>query len=249
VDPQTDNKRLVPFQQHEEWLALKDQKERLEMDKLTGTYVTYALRISFSSVSKISSFQTRLCFSTQKFDIDRLTSVDPSSRSLVVLPGSRVRPTGHEKPSTYDFVRGELRSVIRRSLSKVFRDLDVKIKIDSLKSKSKSPERAEKELESELEVNDELQIDDETAQRSVDGLTGLEIHNDGGGMTLEDEVTLFTLLPAINSLPDKYVKRAYKKNREECEFTETAEENYKRAKRRYSTLKTHSGVLLKIIRI
>jgi predicted nucleic-acid-binding Zn-ribbon protein len=80
-------------------------------------------------------------------------------------------------------------------------------------------------------------------------LFDLEIHNDGGGMSLEDEVTLFTLFPAINSLPEHYIKLAYEKICADCVFTENANANYKSAKQRYSSLKTHPGILKKIIKI
>jgi hypothetical protein len=89
----------------------------------------------------------------------------------------------------------------------------------------------------------------ETAQKLVNGLVGLEIHNDGGGMNIEDEVILFTLFPAINSLPDEFIKPAYKKVCLECVFKENACANYKSAKLRYSSNRSHPGVLSKIIKI
>jgi hypothetical protein len=205
------------------------------------------------------------CFVTPGFEVDLLTSIDPSSRSLVVLPGLKVKPNNHEKITIYEFVQGSFDSVITRSLDDLFHDLDMKIKVDEPKLKVKTesieangeetielrPQQGERSTATNVEDESqsfENEIDDKLAQKLVDGLFDFEIHNDGGDRKIEDEVTMFTLFHAINSLPEDFIKLAYKKVFNDCCFTENAAANYRQAKKRYSSLKTHPGVLRKIIK-
>jgi hypothetical protein len=130
--------------------------------------------------------------------------------------------------------------------------LSIRIKFDEPKSTHKVID--DDETPTLISKDDDLaelnsEIDDERAQQLVDGLFGFEIHNDAGGRSIEDEVTFLTLFPAINSLPEKFIKDAYKNIRKKCTFTENATTNYKKAKHRYNSLKTHPEVLQKIIKI
>jgi hypothetical protein len=92
------------------------------------------------------------CYRSDSFDVDLLTSVDPTSRSIVVLPESRVRKDHHSKVrkdhhskiTSYSFVRGGFDSVVERSVDEVLADLGIRIGVNEVKEKkSKSTEMSE----------------------------------------------------------------------------------------------------------
>ena len=77
----------------------------------------------------------------------------------------------------------------------------------------------------------------------------LKIHNDGGNRRLNEEITLFTLFQAINSLPLNWINYAYDFVYENCDLTDNARKNFENARSRYSIMKTSPYVLIKIIKI
>ena len=54
------------------------------------------------------------CFTSDDFDVDLFSSVDENKQSLVVLPGSRVRKNAKEPICKYEFIQGDLDSLITR---------------------------------------------------------------------------------------------------------------------------------------
>ena len=63
--------------------------------------------------------------------ISIFNSFDENKRSLVVLPGSKVRPSDHKSPvSTYEFIRVDFDSIITRSVNDILKDLGIKIILD-----------------------------------------------------------------------------------------------------------------------
>ena len=177
------------------------------------------------------------CFTSSDFDIDIFSSIDPNSRSLVVLPGSKVRKNAKSPISTYKFLQGSFDSIVTRSLGEVLNDLNVNIKI-------KQPPEIEKII---LDYDGDI-VSEEYAVKLIDGLTGIEVHNDAGGKRIEDEVTLFTLFQALNSLPSDLIDESYDHVRQYCKLTEAASNNFDKARSRYSNSCTSPHVLAKIIR-
>lgn len=177
------------------------------------------------------------CYSCNEFDIDLMSSFDENKRSLIVLPGSKVRKSGRDAIKQYTFVQGSFDSKIIRSLADVLNDIDVKITI------KQSPE-----IEKIIYDNKDNIISDDLATVLVNGLDGLEIHNDGANRCIDDEITLFTLFQAINSLPVKYVEEAYDNVRNKCKLTDNASMNFDKSIIRYSHLHSSPFVLVKILK-
>ncbi|KAI5514037.1 Prim-pol domain family, partial [Trichomonas vaginalis G3] len=55
------------------------------------------------------------CYSCNDYDIDIMTSIDDSKRSLVVMADSRVRKNASEPINTYSFIRGSYDSTLTRT--------------------------------------------------------------------------------------------------------------------------------------
>ena len=177
------------------------------------------------------------CYTSPEYDVDIFSSVDVNSRSLVVLPGSKVRKNAKTPITTYKFLQGSLDSKIRRSLSDILHDLDISIKI------KQSPE-----IEKIMFDHDGETISEQYALNLIEGLTGIEVHNDAGGRRIEDEVTLFTLFQALNALPTNLIDEAYSHVQNYCKLTDAAASNFDRARRRYARSCTSAHVLEKILR-
>ncbi len=178
------------------------------------------------------------CYSCSDFDIDLMSSIDETKRSLIVMADSRVRKNAREKICTYEFVRGSYESKVIRSVSNILNDLDIKIKMPQTN-----------EINTIITENEDVIISDELAQALVDGIADFEVHNDGGNMPLNKEVTLFTLFQAINSLPKKYIEEAYNNVYEFCKLTDNAKSNFENAKARYAHLLTSPFVIVKILKL
>ena len=123
------------------------------------------------------------CFTSENFDVDIFGCHDQTKRSIVVLPGSRVRANHNSSVTKYEFVRGSLDSCITRSVENVLSSLSIKITTDQ-------PDDIKAIIDESSNVSS---ISDEFAQALVDGLYELQIHNDGGSMPIDKEITLFTL--------------------------------------------------------
>lgn len=177
------------------------------------------------------------CYSCNEFDIDLMSSFDETKRSLIVLPGSKVRKSGRDTIKQYSFIQGSFDSKIIRSLADVLNDIDVKITI-----------KQHPEIEKIIDDNKENIISDELATALVNGLVGLEVHNDGANRCIDDEITLFTLFQAINSLPVKYVEEAYDNVRNKCKLTDNASMNFDKSMMRYQSLHSSPFVLVKILK-
>ena len=179
------------------------------------------------------------CYKSNEFDIDIFSSVDQTKRSLVVMPGSKVR-RDHKSPiSSYEFIRGGYNSIISRSVNDILKDLDIKLTIEQ-----------PTEIQNIIKMyNNSDNITVEFARTLIYGLEGLTIHNDSGNIPLSKEITLFPLFQAINSLPNDVIDEAYDFIYDNCNLTPNAKSNYNNARRRYCNLQTHYGVLIKIIKL
>lgn len=178
------------------------------------------------------------CYSCEDYDVDLMTSTNEQSRSLIVLPESKVRKNARMPITKYEFMIGSMDSVITRNIENVLKDLNISIKV----KQSPDVEKIITEYENET-------ITDELAEAIVYGLEDLEIHNDGGSMPISKEITLFTLFQAINSLPSKFIDQAYEIVYECCKLTDNAYSNFEKSRARYQHLKTSPYVLVKMLKI
>lgn len=178
------------------------------------------------------------CYSCEDYDIDLMSCKDQYKRSLIVMADSKVRKNHKSPISTYSFIRGSYDSVLKRSVNDILKDLDVKLTIDQ-----------NEEITQIIKENVDEVITDELAQAIIEGFDNIEIHNDGGNMKLDKEVTLFTLFQGINSLPQKFIEQAYEIVYECCNLTGNAKSNFENAKARYVHLSTSPFVLVKILKL
>lgn len=176
------------------------------------------------------------CFTSTDYDVDLMGSIDSNKRSLIVLPGTRVRQNATTPITNYTFIRGGYESQIKRSVNDILSDLDIKIKNAVVDENNDIPEN-------------DVTIDDTLARALVDGLYDFEIHNDGGNRRLNEEITLFTLFQAINSLPKQYIEEAYDNVYQLCKLTENAKTNFENARARYEHMYTSPYVLVKILKL
>ena len=83
------------------------------------------------------------CYKCDDYDIDLFSGFDKEKRSLVVLPGSKVRQNARCKINSYTFIRGSYESIITRSLRDVLDDLNISIKNKSRLCASSRKQRDE----------------------------------------------------------------------------------------------------------
>ena len=178
------------------------------------------------------------CYSCEDFDIDLMNCKDQYKRSLIVMADSKVRKNHKSPISTYSFIRGSYDSVLKRSVNDVLKDLDIKLTIDQ-----------NEEITQIIKENVDEVITDELAQAIIEGFDNIDIHNDGGNIKLDKEVTLYTLFQGINSLPQKFIEQAYEIVYECCNLTANAKNNFENAKARYAHLSTTPFVLVKILKL
>ena len=179
------------------------------------------------------------CFTSEDFDVDIFGCYDPTKRSIVVIPPSKVRANHNSSVSKYTFIRGSFDSCITRSINEVLRSLKIKI----------TTEQSDDIKAIIAETANVSNTTDEFIQALVDGLYDLEVHNDGGSMPIDKEITLFTLFQAINALPDGVIDEAYENVFKYCKLTENAKQNFEVARARYSNMKTSVYVLAKILKV
>ena len=177
------------------------------------------------------------CYESNDFDIDLMSAKEEEKRSLIVLPGSKVRANAKSPILKYEIIRGSFDQPLVRNVDDILRDLDVKVKIDQpLEIKA-------------IMDNEDSVVSDELAQALVDGLCDFEVHNDSGNMKLEKEVTLLVLFQAINSLPAHLIEEAYDNVLNFCRLTDSAAANFEIRKARYFNMKTSPYVLVKILKL
>ena len=83
----------------------------------------------------------------------------------------------------------------------------------------------------------------------IHGFEGLEIHNDGANRSIQQEITLFTLFPALNALPSKVIDYAYEYIKTKGNLTDSAQTKWDSARTRYMDMKGTAYTLVKMLRI
>lgn len=180
------------------------------------------------------------CYKCDDFDIDLLACVDKSKRSLVTMAGSKVRNNAREPVRSYEFIRGSYESRVIRNVNEVLADLHIKLQFEQ-------PAEIQTIMNKHKEYND---LSDELIHAVIKGLKDVEIHCDGGSAKLEKEVSLFTLFPAINSLPDDdLIEEAYNFIYQNSKLTANAREKFDFCRERYSGMSTNPYILIKIVRL
>ncbi|KAH7821374.1 uncharacterized protein MONOS_16521 [Monocercomonoides exilis] len=179
------------------------------------------------------------CCTCDEFDVDIMTSLDESKRSLIVLPNSKVRKDHRSKTNVYQLVRGSFDSAITRNVNDILNDLSLKLYI-----------KTSDEIDNIVKLdNDNDSISDELANVFVNGLECFVIHNDGGNMPINREVTFFALFQAINSLPNEHIELAFDRVQNSDNLTANARDNNYVAKQRYRCLRSSPFVLVKMYKI
>ena len=180
------------------------------------------------------------CYTSEDFDIDIFGCYDPTKKSFVVVPPSKLRANHNSSVSKYSFMRGSFDSAITRSMNDVLSSLKIKI-------------TTEQSDDIKAIITETAHVSNTTSdkfiQALVDGLYDLEVHNDGGSMPIDKEITLFTLFQAIYALPDGVIDDAYENVSKYCKLTDNAMQNFEVARSRYSNMKTSVYVLAKILKI
>ena len=184
-------------------------------------------------------------YSGDDFDIDIMSSVEPDKQSLVVLPGSKVRKNHKDKVKKYEVVCGDFEGLVMSKADEVLSRFGIITKNDD--EPTIKPVK-QKELTSTKSKKNSEAIDIVFAEVLINGFKGLEIHNDGGSHPIEDEITLFTLFPAINALPDKVVDKAYDVIYNEANLTPSAAANFLTARKRYANLQTSHKILIRMLK-
>ena len=196
-------------------------------------------------------------FTCDDYDVDIMSTIDESKRSLIVLPGSKVRSTHKSNGSnnstvgTYTFIQGSYDSYVIRNIDDVLKDLDITIPEKEIKEAKAAvgPIIPMKEIKKENKQEPDTIISNELTEALVNGLFDLVIHNDGGSRPIEKEITLFTLFPALNSLNRLYIDEAYNNVFTKCNLTLNAQTNFLRMKERYSNRETSPYLLVKMFKI
>ena len=194
----------------------------------------------YANVDDFQATSNRMikCYSCEQFDIDIMTSFDESKRSLIVLPESRVKVD--RELSSYEFIQGSYDSVITRSVTDILSDLGIKIPV-----KQSSKQIPVKQSSSSKPTSKPTKFE----QLLVNGLVDLDVHNDSGDRTIRDEVTLFPLFQAINSLSTPDLRdEAYNNVLTRCKLTQNARSNFERSRKRYIANSTSIYILAKIIK-
>ena len=83
----------------------------------------------------------------------------------------------------------------------------------------------------------------------IQGFKGVEIHNDAGHRTIQQEITLLTLFQALNALPEKVIDYAYEFIKHNAKLTASALDKWDNARTRQMGKKSSAFVLVKMLKI
>lgn len=255
-----------------------DEKESIRNDfitalaQLTGTIIVqsangglhiYCLRNGYESTNRNVKW-----YQSEKYDIDLFSSdYNKEKRSLLVLPPTKVRDE-HKKIKTYIYIKGGVNTTLTNNAAEVIQTLtDAELLIDNEHEKRLSNLLKEieegndkfKSLEDEAldfiddepqELNENVEVNNYKNELLViQGFKGLEIHNDGGNRSIQKEITLFTLFPALNCLPEKVMNYAYEYIKCNAKLTSQALEKWDTSRTRYINNKSTIYTLIKMLRI
>ena len=83
----------------------------------------------------------------------------------------------------------------------------------------------------------------------LEGFKDVEIHNDAGHRSIQQEITLLVLFQALNALPSKLIDYAYEYIKHNAKLTASALDKWDSARTRYMNKKTSTYSLVKMLKI
>ena len=208
-------------------------------------------------------------YTSDNYDIDIFNSdVNKDKRSLIVLPPTKVR-NETKKIIQYSFVKGDMNTIIDAKAVDVINTLkDEKLITDSdrdeqlLKLLKDIQQNKDKfnDIDDAADFMDydvESKTNDEDVESNVytkemkviKGFKNVEIHNDSGNRSIQQEITLLTLFQALNALPEKIIDYAYEYIKHNAKLTTSALDKWDSARTRYMGKKTSSYTLVKMLKI
>lgn len=209
-------------------------------------------------------------YQSLKYDIDLFNSDEnKEKRSLIVIPPSKVM-TDTRKVKQYTFVKGNEKTLIDDSTNDVINALiDAKL----IDSKDCYSSRLTKLMEEIEENKDGFSLDEEAADfvdedndndeaielkeshkfdkelKIIKGFKNVEIHNDAGNRSIQQEITLLTLFQALNTLPEKVIDYAYEYIKCNGKLTASALDKWDSMKTRQMGKKSSVYTLVKMLKI
>lgn len=224
----------------------------------SGGLHVYALMDDF----KVQQPRYIKCYEGDEYDVDLFSSVYNKNEDIhVMLPGSKVRlshKSGKSQTLTYEFIRGNSSSLIKRTVNDVLDSLNLTLTLRSNDNKQKRVRVIHSYEDDEInemtgddlmnaKVTNQFDGKDDLITAIIDGFEDLEIHNDA--RPIEEEITLFTLFQGLNALPSKWVRIAYDTIETTANLTDNAAMNYERKKGLYRHNQTNVYVLMKMLKI
>ena len=199
-------------------------------------------------------------YSCEKYDIDLFAGIEGGKQRWVMQSNSKIREMNDGVRTTLNY--NDLNNYLAKTNLLGVDDILNVLGIDlSFKSFEPHIETKEKPLKRDITDVKPVLISDNgivkkitrsLAEKVVDGLTGMVIHNDY--KHIDEEITLYTLFRAINSLIDvegidsEFIDNVYDNVKTENKLTDKAKKNFDYARKRYSHSKSHPFVLLKIVK-
>ena len=213
-------------------------------------------------------------FKSENYDIDLFNSdMKKDKRSLIVLPPSRVR-NSIKKIVKYEYILGNEDTPLTTTTKEIIEAL-TNAELISNNERDKQLLKLLHEIEQNKDkfapinnLNDDVAVfvekDNEQQQTTteinesheyereikvINGFNGVEIHNDAGNRSIQQEITLLTLFQALNALPEKVIDYAYEFIKHNAKLTSSALEKWDSEKTRHMGKKSSSFVLVKMLKI
>ena len=206
-------------------------------------------------------------FKSTNYDIDLFNSeVEKQNRSLLILPPTKIR-NGDRKITQYKFIKGDMNTLIENKANDVIEALKdeglIKDDSEKLRQLMKEIQEGKDKFADINTVEDAADFidDDATSTESVEinsyhnerlileGFKGVEIHNDAGHKSIQQEITLLTLFQALNALPERIINYAYEYIKHNAKLTASALDKWDNARTRQMGKKSSAFVLVKMLKI
>lgn len=212
-------------------------------------------------------------YQSEKYDIDLFNSdYNKDKRSLIVIPPSKVM-SDSRKVKQYTFIKGNEQTPIADTANDVINALIDAQLIDSKECYTSKLSKLLDDIEHNRDkfapiddIDDEASyfIDNDDEQMAaelnesheydrelklINGFQGVEIHNDAGNRSIQQEITLLTLFQALNALPEKVIDYAYEFIKHNGSLTASALDKWDNARTRQMGKKSSPFVLVKMLKI
>lgn len=216
-----------------------------------GLHIT-ALRDGFSCKNRDIKW-----FHSEAYDIDLFNSdVDKDKRSLVVLPGSKVRK--NNSVIEYSFIKGDYNTIIADTADDILSALiddGLVVKPNSqnllkLMDQIEDSDNFAADFVVNTEDDDDNELNEFTREKLIiKGFDNVEIHADAGNRSIQQEITLLTLFEALNALPSQVIESAYNYIYSHARLTDSAQTRWDSMKGRCMNKSSNTFVLVKMLKI